>query len=278
MSSSIRSLNPVPIDLGGEEGVDTRNSGELPEVRMQSRRRNILIIGKTGAGKATIANKILGENKFHVSASVEGATKSIAMRQIDALIQKSDSETTALKYYHYTIRLIDTVGVSYRLNPQQIAEKIESFIEESPQGIHLVIFVFKNGHFTKEDQVAFNLFITSGLAKEISPISALVITCCEGLNDTARQELRRDFSSVPSIATFMQKNIYTVGFPNIDVVKVELKSFYEEIIETDKNTLKDLVAGCEKPVLVKHLSSERFQCPRNLKKDHHAESRNCTIL
>lgn len=223
--------------------------------------RTVLIVGKTGVGKATIANKILGGECFQVSASVESVTKSADIRVYPPGLVKSDRE------YNYAFKLIDTVGVSYKLNQDQINAAIESFIQSRPHGIHLILFVFKNGRFTREDQAAFNFFITCKFAKEISLISALVITCCEGLDDTARQQIKCDLMSDPStskIAEFMQKKIYTVGFPNTDVVKPELRMIYEESIKADKSTLKNLLANCKQP----HLSLETFQ--------HHM-NKSCTI-
>ena len=59
--------------------------------------RNIVIVGKIGAGtgKATIANQILGENKFTVFPRVQSVTKLVDTRAV--YNEKSESEPTRFK-------------------------------------------------------------------------------------------------------------------------------------------------------------------------------------
>ena len=40
---------------------------------VSQQRRNIVVLGKTGAGKSTVANQILGTNHFEVSTSTQSA-------------------------------------------------------------------------------------------------------------------------------------------------------------------------------------------------------------
>ena len=155
LDGNVVSINDSPPDPLTEHTSLTGHS-EFP---LKWHTRNILIVGKIGAGKATIANHILGEDKFKVSRSVESVTKLTAIRDISHCIVKDGSETTARSFYDYTIQLIDTVGLSNVLNQQQITFAIENFIKQCPDGIHLAIFVLKNGRVTKEDKTAIEYFM-----------------------------------------------------------------------------------------------------------------------
>ena len=247
--------------------VDTRTvrkdigcAASLQNDPQEPQYRNIVIVGKIGAGKATIANQILGENKFTVFPRVQSVTKLVDTRAV--YNEKSESEprekgARAIPF-RYNIQVIDTVGVLYTMTREKITEHIETFLSRCPEGIHLVIFVFKNDRFGKQDEEAFSVFMNCKFADCLSEISALFITCCEALDPTTQQEIRDDFRSndrLKQISGFMKKGIYTVGFPNIEAIKEELRCFCEEGMKADRKKLMDLVAECGQP----QLSLKEFQ-------------------
>ena len=201
--------------------------------------RNIILFGKTGSGKATIANRILGSPVFRVTTSVGGITRSVGECTGRKKVRSGTSDIT------YTIKLVDTVEESStKLRTQHISTEMQSFAESVRGGIHLVLFVFKYGRLTKEDKNAFD-FIIKNYQQCISNISALVVTCCEGLDDTARKQAVTEFrteGSTISIAEAMKKGILTVGFPNPTTLGEKLKPIYEDSMKTDAEALKDLVA------------------------------------
>ena len=84
-----------------------------------------------------------------------------------------------------------------------------------------------------------------GCPKEISSISALVVTGCENLTTTA-QELVQKFkvdSSTREIASQMGMGIYPVGFPNVkDFTIPELQQAYLPQMVKDRDTLRGLIA------------------------------------
>ena len=216
--------------------------------------RNIVIVGKIGTGKATIANQIFGEKMFEVSGWMHSVTKSTGV------VFKSEPLEKDARV-RYNILVMNTVGmhVSDTLSQRHITAAIESFLDQCQSGIHLVLFVFKNDRFCIQDEEAFNNFIKCRFAEDLSEISALFITCCEGLHPTAQQEIRDEFRSnhrLKQITEFMKKGIFTVGFPNTEVVRKELKCPYEEGIKADRERLMNLImAECKQP----HLSYDKYQ-------------------
>lgn len=219
----------------GAEQPDGKDQDTLEE-------RRILIIGKTGSGKATVANHICGVNMFEVSRSVEGLTRADKVHS-----SLCSGHTNVERHQLYIIKLVDTIGPSYKPRHQLIIDTIKEFLTTFPDGIHLILFVFKNARFTREDREPIN-FLLDTFGQEISPISALVVTCCEGLEESSRRELCDDFRTGDSTRQVVQRmgiGVHSVGFPNLDTVKAELKETYEAGMKADENMLRNLVANCK---------------------------------
>lgn len=217
----------------GEQRPDGKDQDTLEE-------RRVLIIGKRGSGKATIANHIVGMNIFEVSKSVEGLTRTNKRHRYRY-------HRTQIKQ-SYCIQLVDTIGLSDKPRHQEMVDVIKEFLTKHCQdGIHLVLFVFKNARFTREDREPIN-FLLDTFGQEISPISALVVTCCEGLEESSRQELCDDFRTGDSTRQVVQRmgmGVCSVGFPNLDTVKAELIETYEAGMKADEKMLRNLVANCK---------------------------------
>ena len=94
-----------------QRSPDSHSSDSIPVGLHPKPVRNIVILGKTGAGKATIANVIVDHCMFTVSTSVEGITRSA--KDSTASYEKDD--------FKYNIKLIDTVGVKdTEFHPQHL--------------------------------------------------------------------------------------------------------------------------------------------------------------
>ena len=155
-------------------------------------RRNVLVIGKTGAGKSTVANKIIGENVFPTSGSV-GSSTSVNTHYDKVVVDERNGR-------EYTIRMIDTIGFEdtgsedgTKKSNEQIIESVKCYFQTiTPEGLHLIIFVFRQGRFTQEEKTVFE-FITETFGANIKPLSALVITHCDNQTDEAREEIISNF-------------------------------------------------------------------------------------
>jgi len=106
--------------------------------------RNILLIGRTGNGKSTLANVISGADDFLESADSTSETRSIKVRKF---------EIDEVKYC-----VIDTIGVGdTKLDTKAVLFRlgeIAHFIGK--EGLNQIFFV-TSGRFTKEEVEAYKL-------------------------------------------------------------------------------------------------------------------------
>lgn len=100
-------------------------------------KRNIVVLGKSGSGKSTIANRIVGDEVFRVARSVDGVTKRPQYEETEYC--KDD--------ILYKIKMMDTVGLfdPSRDNKAVIREAKEFFRKNTPEGLSLVLFVLREG-------------------------------------------------------------------------------------------------------------------------------------
>ena len=204
--------------------------------------RNIIVVGKTGAGKSTVANKIIGDDVFKVSDSLRAVTK----RQTHTMVDLEYVDVT------YKIKMVDTVGLfdtgESKITNDAIVDKLRTYlIDKCPDGINLVLFVFKKGRFTDEERQTFDIIIKE-FKREVSEFSALVITHC-AMGTKARQEYLDLFtkdSSTRNISSFVKKGIYPVDFPPLDGDEDEEPS--KRTLD-DVESLRQLIFSCSEMTL-----------------------------
>ena len=208
-------------------------------------KRNVLVIGKTGCGKSTVANKILCKDDdariFDVQPSYQAVTTRIA-NQISRIRMGSTI---------YEINMIDTIGFSDTRksgakSDDMIMKEIKKEMQDrAPEGINLLIFVFKHGRFTNEERVVFDK-IQKNFSHLINKISLLLITNCETLGEEAREKVIDDFRSDPltkDFAKMMLKGIFTVGFPDTKGVKPVFKQEIVQSMKDDISPVHKLIAN-----------------------------------
>ena len=201
--------------------------------------RNILIIGKTGAGKASIANAILGSDKFHVGSAIQSSTR------------RSDDTITVKEHqaggYNFKIALVDTVGVR---DDRQQEHKIRRRINEalkSFDSLSMIILVFKLERFSPQERESLQevISILKSRLANASSITALVVTCCEQKDDQARKEIRRELAmhgtATAEVVQFANNNgTFLVGLPKLSEVPPAVKHFIEQRVKSDEKQLQDL--------------------------------------
>jgi len=201
-------------------------------------KRNIVVLGKTGAGKSTVANKITGTNAFTVSSCFQSVTRHATHSEVKLLSNNIE----------YNFKVVDTVGLfDTKVSNSTIIKDVKTYFRDKvPEGVNIVLFVFKQGRYTKEEEETFK-FLIDHFSGHISIISALIITGCEDLDPTGRQKLVEEFSTndvTQKIARFCKKGIYPVGFPDTTNMKPRVKEVYEVDMQEDINLLRNLVMTC----------------------------------
>ena len=210
--------------------------------------RRIILLGKIGSGKSTLVNHIVGDKTCEVRGSVESVTRSTSL--LTAPIQAT------ARGYHYTFKLIDTVGIYDRSN-HEILKDIRRTFEEEVQSINLVLFVYKDGRLTPEDKTTFEIIMKN--FSQLSQISALIVTNCDQKGKSARVKIEQDLQrNAKFISNFVKKGVYTVGFPNLSEIDEDMRRLYEESIEKDEKILQQLADSSEEVKVIKEVMTDSF--------------------
>ena len=202
------------------------------------RERCVLLLGKSGAGKSTVANHLVGhdplspdEPPFRVSTRImESATREVK-REIVEFMWENDL---------YRVTVVDTPGTfDTGLEGNDIIfEKFEEYIKLR---IDLILFVFKQGRFTADEKAVFPFIMTKFRS---APAIAGVFTGCESYDTTKRKEFVQEFEVNPDtreIASQMGMGIYPVGFLPVEHMTTALQNVYIPRMVQDRDMLRELI-------------------------------------
>lgn len=215
----------LPTDLGSYEGT-----------------RTVILLGSFGTGKRTLVNHIADQEVFKTG--------------------KVFTTTREIEHYGRFVR----EGILYRILTIDTDTLFTDYnnplprIQQKFQSVNLIIFVIANGRYTDESHGAL-MNVVKNLSSRAAPLCALVITYCEGIEASSRQDIVANIKGdhrFERIAAFMGKEMYTVGFPNLSSTPLfgKAKETLEKGIAEDEERLRELVEKSKEFLPVASLQAE----------------------
>ena len=202
----------------------------------------VIIIGKPGVGKSTIGNQILGRDAFQVGAEYERNRATSPKGDLEVFLINTFPPPSGQPCSPEMSKM--TFGFSASgASRSALCKSEEYYRSQIPQIGSLMIFVYRQERFTEDTRAQLEAAI-GVLNENAREISALVITCCEGKTQEAKESIVKDFTTNPlttNIAGFMKQGIYCVGFPDQMNIEPQLRKYYAKDIENSHEILKILL-------------------------------------
>jgi energy-coupling factor transporter ATP-binding protein EcfA2 len=202
--------------------------------------KTIVLFGKTGVGKSTIARHIFKQDKerFPNVGAVSSMTRKAKECYDDVHDLWSDNSIV-----HVRVIILDTYSLhGQRYDFFQLMNRVKE--------ISAVFFVLKHGRVTKDDCQPFDQMIDNFKTLQcdnrsdiLKVCGHLLITCCEGQDEKARENIVKMYESDPMTQKLCQsvKEIKCVGFPDRDSLQPIMIDLYEEGIKNDEHALHEIV-------------------------------------
>jgi len=190
--------------------------------------KTILLIGRSGRGKSTLANVITNTNDFKESSSSVSETKKIQFEQFEHEFKIEQEETKKIIY-----QVIDTPGIGdTKMSDNEVLDIIAEAIYRAKDGISQVFFVI-DGRFDQYEMTTYDLLRTMLFDKSITKHTTVVRTRFTDFRKPNKCE-----EDITSMA----------------------KEFSEKKVETEKEltstTLAEIIKSCNKVVHVENPSLE----------------------
>ena len=202
---------------------------------------NVVLVGRTGSGKRTVANQFAGKNVF------EAAKSSLAASLRSATCIDASVFSTALSGLNLNVRAIDSCGVDEIISAYSVKKSITSFAEKCG-GLHLILFVLTLSDVAEENGLDEKhlLDVAQCLEKKMYSHCAIVVTHCDGMNEEAKKQAEKKIimSSVGQRLGLKPERVFCVTFPLLANLSQVKRNMLKEEFEASTKLLQDFVKKC----------------------------------
>eukprot|EP00118_Oscarella_pearsei_P013526 m.109029 g.109029 ORF g.109029 m.109029 type:complete len:248 (+) comp37334_c1_seq2:645-1388(+) len=213
---------------------------------MAERRRTVLVLGRTGAGKSTLGNQLIGNAAsppFRVGSKLAACTFN----------PKAATGFHHINGTHCEFQVIDTPGWFHaESDTKEILQKTVNFLEEkAPDGVNVVLLAWHKDRMTQADAGLFKFIKREfQLESRHSSCFGLAVTGFTSEKAEKRKEVIEDIRSNSVMRTLgiseaLGNRIIDLCFPKLDDFDDDVRELYQRKIDADAVRLREFVARPE---------------------------------
>ena len=220
------------------------------------RKVRIVIMGKTGVGKSTIINAVLGE---YAAETGDGAaiTQENKVYKCKRLIETSSSEDGKYSRVNHEISLYDTVGLEVSKSiTNQTLQKIKTHIQEAKNNSNIedvnIVWFCINERTNRLEEYEVNLIKKLSIEYEI-PFAIVQTQCISKKESSLTQDIKNRLPGVPVKRIMAQDypmdEITIPAFGLDELLYSSIKDYYKYKIHVIESKIDELTTKSENEIL-----------------------------